>query len=209
MGWSLARMNEDRCCKKIFLAKPIGNRPRGRLPLRWIGCVDKDLNILKVKNWKTVAKSRDSWRKLLEKARAHLLKIDPKVAFPKRAHPKNIKKHSTSRKLNSCDDTPLSQNLNIREEIFHPNYYQHLASAHRPRFSIYCLFVRNNEMLQSWIFVTLLGIITSNPRGSLVVSLFGSSLCEDESDLQEILGDLFSISPSASFLEMAGPQIED
>ncbi|GFW72568.1 putative endonuclease-reverse transcriptase [Trichonephila clavipes] len=26
----LARMNEDRCCKKIFLAKPMGNRPRGR-----------------------------------------------------------------------------------------------------------------------------------------------------------------------------------
>ncbi|GFX84278.1 putative endonuclease-reverse transcriptase [Trichonephila clavipes] len=26
----LARMNEDHCCKKIFLAKPMGNRPRGR-----------------------------------------------------------------------------------------------------------------------------------------------------------------------------------
>ncbi|GFY01748.1 putative endonuclease-reverse transcriptase [Trichonephila clavipes] len=23
----LARMNEDRCCKKIFLTKPLGNRP--------------------------------------------------------------------------------------------------------------------------------------------------------------------------------------
>ncbi|GFW11323.1 hypothetical protein TNCV_3808431 [Trichonephila clavipes] len=28
------------------------------------------LNILEVKNWETVAKSRDAWRKLLEKARA-------------------------------------------------------------------------------------------------------------------------------------------
>ncbi|GFV68218.1 putative endonuclease-reverse transcriptase [Trichonephila clavipes] len=26
----LARMNEDRCCKKIFLAKPMENRPRGK-----------------------------------------------------------------------------------------------------------------------------------------------------------------------------------
>ncbi|GFU18771.1 hypothetical protein TNCV_1085201 [Trichonephila clavipes] len=26
----LARMNEDRCCKKTFLAKPMGIRPRGR-----------------------------------------------------------------------------------------------------------------------------------------------------------------------------------
>ncbi|GFT18528.1 putative endonuclease-reverse transcriptase [Trichonephila clavipes] len=46
----LARMNEDRRYKKLFLAKPIGNKPRGRPPLRWIDCVEKDLNILKVKN---------------------------------------------------------------------------------------------------------------------------------------------------------------
>ncbi|GFV42930.1 putative endonuclease-reverse transcriptase [Trichonephila clavipes] len=65
----LARMNEDRCCKKIFLAKPMGNRPWGRPPLRWTDCVEKDLNILKVKNWKQLP--RDAWRKLLEKARAH------------------------------------------------------------------------------------------------------------------------------------------
>ncbi|GFW20306.1 hypothetical protein TNCV_3457441 [Trichonephila clavipes] len=59
----LARINEDRCCKKIFLAKPMRNRH----PLRWIDCVEKDLNILKVKNRKTVAKSRDALRKLLNK----------------------------------------------------------------------------------------------------------------------------------------------
>ncbi|GFS48228.1 uncharacterized protein TNCV_2296231 [Trichonephila clavipes] len=64
----LARMDEDRCCKKIFPAKPMGNRSRGRHPLRWINSIEKDLNILKVRNWKTVAKSRDAWRKLLEKA---------------------------------------------------------------------------------------------------------------------------------------------
>ncbi|GFW01438.1 hypothetical protein TNCV_5030881 [Trichonephila clavipes] len=62
---------EDRYCKKIFLAKTTGNRSRDRPPLRWIDCVDKDLNILKVKNWKTVDKSRDAWRKLLKKTRAH------------------------------------------------------------------------------------------------------------------------------------------
>ncbi|GFW95567.1 hypothetical protein TNCV_1722651 [Trichonephila clavipes] len=43
----LARMKEDRCCKKIFLMKPMGNRPRGRPPLRWIDCVERDLNIFK------------------------------------------------------------------------------------------------------------------------------------------------------------------
>ncbi|GFW70470.1 hypothetical protein TNCV_4915901 [Trichonephila clavipes] len=39
----LARMKEDRCCKKIFLAKTMGNTPWGRLPLKWIDCVKKDL----------------------------------------------------------------------------------------------------------------------------------------------------------------------
>ncbi|GFX01189.1 uncharacterized transposon-derived protein F52C9.6 [Trichonephila clavipes] len=38
---NLAKMNEDCCCKKIFL----------------------------VKNWKKVAKSWDAWKRLLEKAR--------------------------------------------------------------------------------------------------------------------------------------------
>ncbi|GFV21936.1 uncharacterized transposon-derived protein F52C9.6 [Trichonephila clavipes] len=52
----LARKNENRCCKKIFLAKPMGNRPRGRPPLRWIGCAETNLKILKVKNSKKVQK---------------------------------------------------------------------------------------------------------------------------------------------------------
>ncbi|GFX83182.1 putative endonuclease-reverse transcriptase [Trichonephila clavipes] len=39
----LARMNEDRCYKNIFPEKPMGNRPRGSSPLRWIDCVEKDL----------------------------------------------------------------------------------------------------------------------------------------------------------------------
>ncbi|GFV09107.1 hypothetical protein TNCV_138981 [Trichonephila clavipes] len=37
----------DRCSKNIFLAKPMENRPRGRLPLRWINCIEKDLKTLK------------------------------------------------------------------------------------------------------------------------------------------------------------------
>ncbi|GFV78585.1 putative endonuclease-reverse transcriptase [Trichonephila clavipes] len=62
----LARMNEDRCCKKIFLGKPMGNRPRGRHPLRWIDCVEKVLKILKVEIGKQLPKvgvpGEDFWR---------------------------------------------------------------------------------------------------------------------------------------------------
>ncbi|GFY34954.1 hypothetical protein TNCV_155271 [Trichonephila clavipes] len=64
-----ARMNENRCCKKVFLAKPMGNRPLDRPLLRWTDCVKKD-NI-KVKNWKTVAKSRDAWRTFLKGCRTN------------------------------------------------------------------------------------------------------------------------------------------
>ncbi|GFW37604.1 hypothetical protein TNCV_4028001 [Trichonephila clavipes] len=66
MAGHLAKMNEDRCCKKIFLAMPMGNSPRADSPLRWIDCVEKDLKILRVKNWKKFLKvemsGKDFWR---------------------------------------------------------------------------------------------------------------------------------------------------
>ncbi|GFW85954.1 hypothetical protein TNCV_1967621 [Trichonephila clavipes] len=55
-------MSDDRCCKKIFLAGPVRNRHGGRLPLSWIDCVEKELNILQVINWEIVAKSRNVFK---------------------------------------------------------------------------------------------------------------------------------------------------
>ncbi|GFX29860.1 hypothetical protein TNCV_4749891 [Trichonephila clavipes] len=51
------------------LAKPIGNGPQSKPPLRRIYGVQKELKLLKVKNWKTLAKSRDAWKRLLEEVR--------------------------------------------------------------------------------------------------------------------------------------------
>ncbi|GFT18185.1 putative endonuclease-reverse transcriptase [Trichonephila clavipes] len=73
----LARMNEDRCRRKVFLAKTMGNKPRGRPLLRWTDCVEKDPKIRKVKNWKTVAKSWDAWRRLLARVALGSDKLDP------------------------------------------------------------------------------------------------------------------------------------
>ncbi|GFW75590.1 hypothetical protein TNCV_4427731 [Trichonephila clavipes] len=42
------------------------NRPRGRPPLRWFDCVAMDIKILKIKNWKKVAKIGDTLKRLLE-----------------------------------------------------------------------------------------------------------------------------------------------
>ena len=65
------RMDDSSTTKKIFLAKPITTRVRGRPKLRWIDCIEKDFEILKVNNWKSTAKNRAAWGKLLRKARAH------------------------------------------------------------------------------------------------------------------------------------------
>ncbi|GFS79976.1 hypothetical protein TNCV_751091 [Trichonephila clavipes] len=46
----LAKVKEDRCCKKIFLAKPMGNRDGLPVEMDWL--CRKNINILKVKTRK-------------------------------------------------------------------------------------------------------------------------------------------------------------
>ena len=67
----IIRMNKERSTQKIFLARPCGTRARGRPSLRWVDCLERDLTTLRVINWKTMARKREAWRKILEKARAH------------------------------------------------------------------------------------------------------------------------------------------
>ncbi|GFV01151.1 uncharacterized protein TNCV_1010721 [Trichonephila clavipes] len=64
-------MDENRTTKKVFNAQPIGTRRKGRPNLRWIDDLEKDLLILRTKNWRTLARRRLAWKRLLEKARAH------------------------------------------------------------------------------------------------------------------------------------------
>lgn len=73
MKWAghVIRMNSERSTLKIFLARPTGTRARGRPNLRWVDCLERDLTILRVKNWKTMAKRRTAWRNTIEKARVH------------------------------------------------------------------------------------------------------------------------------------------
>jgi hypothetical protein len=55
--------------KKITLDKPEGRRRVGRPNLRWVDGVMKDTERLGVRNWKSKAKGRDGWRRLLESAK--------------------------------------------------------------------------------------------------------------------------------------------
>ncbi|GFW85955.1 hypothetical protein TNCV_1967631 [Trichonephila clavipes] len=51
--------------------RPFGTRTRGRPKLRWADCVEDNFKVLRVTNWRTVAKRRLEWKRILEKALAH------------------------------------------------------------------------------------------------------------------------------------------
>ncbi|GFS73798.1 endonuclease-reverse transcriptase [Trichonephila clavipes] len=54
----ICRMDLSSLAFKIFNYKPIGTRTRGRPKLRWADCVEDDFKVLKVTNWRTIAKRR-------------------------------------------------------------------------------------------------------------------------------------------------------
>jgi len=62
-------MQDNLPCKKITLDKPEGRRRAGRPNLRWMHGVMRDAERLGVRNWKSKAKDRDGWRRLLESAK--------------------------------------------------------------------------------------------------------------------------------------------
>jgi hypothetical protein len=62
----------NRTVKEVFNTKPIRIRKTGRPKLRWEDDVIQDIKTLGVKNWRNVAMVKESWQKLLRKARAHV-----------------------------------------------------------------------------------------------------------------------------------------
>ncbi|GFS76469.1 uncharacterized protein TNCV_1620921 [Trichonephila clavipes] len=47
----VVRMDDDRTTKKAFNAQPISTQRKGRPNLRWIDVLEKDLLVLRTKNW--------------------------------------------------------------------------------------------------------------------------------------------------------------
>ncbi|GFW05751.1 uncharacterized protein TNCV_4627601 [Trichonephila clavipes] len=64
-------MNENRTTKKDFNGKPIGTRRKGSPNFRWIDGLENCLLLLRTKNWRTLARRRMAWKRLLEKAKSH------------------------------------------------------------------------------------------------------------------------------------------
>ncbi|GFU51918.1 uncharacterized protein TNCV_3734231 [Trichonephila clavipes] len=63
-------MDEDCTTKQVFNTQPIGTSRKGRPNLRWMDSLEKDILVLKTKNWRTLAARRLAWKKLLEKTNA-------------------------------------------------------------------------------------------------------------------------------------------
>jgi hypothetical protein len=57
---------------KVFNTKPVGIMKIGRPKPRWVDDVIKDIKTLGVKIWRNTAMEKESWQKLLRKARAHV-----------------------------------------------------------------------------------------------------------------------------------------
>jgi hypothetical protein len=50
----------------------ICSTPIGRLKNRWEGDVRKDLQTMKIKNWKKSVLNRDSWKTIVEWTKTHI-----------------------------------------------------------------------------------------------------------------------------------------
>jgi len=71
LGWygHIERMQETRMVKAIHSWKPISKRSTGRPKIRWEDDVKKDIQNLKVPNWKTLVQDRRIWKEVAEKAK--------------------------------------------------------------------------------------------------------------------------------------------
>jgi len=72
LGWygHIERMQETRMVNAIHAWKPISKRPMGRSKIRWEDDVKKDIQRLKVPNWKTLVQDRRRWKEVVGKAKA-------------------------------------------------------------------------------------------------------------------------------------------
>ena len=67
----IERMQKEREVTKIYKWKPFASRPIGRPKNRWEDDVRKDLQTMKIKNWKRSVLGRDVWKKVVERTKTH------------------------------------------------------------------------------------------------------------------------------------------
>jgi hypothetical protein len=62
-------MSEERDVKKVYKWKLIASRPVGRPKIRWMDNVMKDIQAVKIVNWKRCAQARNKWKSIVEQAK--------------------------------------------------------------------------------------------------------------------------------------------
>ena len=67
----IQKMEDDRMVKNLTNWKAFGKRPGGRHKNRSVDGILKDMEVLKVKNWKELTRNRKEWNKLVEKVKTH------------------------------------------------------------------------------------------------------------------------------------------
>jgi hypothetical protein len=65
------RMPQQRENTRIYKWKPFASRPTGRPKIRWEDDIRKDLQTMRIKNWKKGVLDRDSWKTIVEQTKAH------------------------------------------------------------------------------------------------------------------------------------------
>jgi hypothetical protein len=65
----VGRTTEDNIVLKIKRWKLMSKRPIGRPKMHWENYVLEDVSSMDVRDWKKVAQSRNSWKKVVERAR--------------------------------------------------------------------------------------------------------------------------------------------
>lgn len=63
------KMDEERIPKRIMLTRMEGTRRQGRTRSRWIDEVKKDLQQMGIRNWRSIAKDLNKWRRIVLEAK--------------------------------------------------------------------------------------------------------------------------------------------
>jgi len=64
-------MEQEHVPLKMLITKPDGKRRPGRPKARWKDAIASDLKNLRVSDWRTLARNRSDWRRMLEEAKTN------------------------------------------------------------------------------------------------------------------------------------------
>ena len=71
MAWAHRKNARHSNPKKMLYGRLYATRRRGRPRMRWLDDVSMDLRKMGINEWRDRARNRETWRHIVEKAKAH------------------------------------------------------------------------------------------------------------------------------------------